>query len=68
MSKTTDYIVEVMNNTQRKYKIVLIVEEDDSMTLPQEVRQRVLADGFDSEDDAVEEMNYIIDDYVEAHG
>ena len=68
MSKTTDYIVEVMNNTQRKYKIVLIVEEDDSMTLPHEVRQRVLADGFDSEDDAVEEMNYIIDDYVEAHG
>ena len=68
MSKTTDYIVEVMNNTQRKYKIVLIVEEDDSMTLPQEVRQRVLADGFDSEDDAVEEMNFIIDDYVEAHG
>ena len=68
MSKTTDYIVEVMNNTQRKYKIVLIVEEDDSMTLPQEVRQRVLADGFDSEDDAVEEMNYIIDDYVDAHG
>ena len=68
MSKTTDYIVEVMNNTQRKYKIVLIVEEDDSMTLPQEVRQRVLADGFDSEVDAVEEMNYIIDDYVEAHG
>tara|TARA_R100001244_G_scaffold96279_1_gene72097 strand:+ start:113 stop:319 length:207 start_codon:yes stop_codon:yes gene_type:complete len=68
MSKTTDYIVEVMNNTQRKYKIVLIVEEDDSMTLPQEVRQRVLADGFDSEEEAVEEMNYIIDDYVEAHG
>ena len=68
MSKTTDYIVEVMNNTQRKYKIVLIVEEDDSMTLPHQVRQRVLADGFDSEDDAVEEMNFIIDDYVEAHG
>tara|TARA_R110000824_G_scaffold264488_1_gene453307 strand:+ start:754 stop:960 length:207 start_codon:yes stop_codon:yes gene_type:complete len=68
MSKTTDYIVEVLNNTQRKYKIVLIIEEDDSMTLPQEVRQRVLADGFDSEDDAVEEMNFIIDDYVEAHG
>jgi len=68
MSKTTDYIVEVMNNTQRKYKIVLIVEEDDSMTLPQEVRQRVLADGFDSEEDAVEEMNFIIDDYVDARG
>ena len=68
MSKTTDYIVEVMNNTQRKYNIVLIIEEDDSMTLPQEVRQRVLADGFDSEEEAVEEMNYIIDDYVEAHG
>ena len=68
MSKTTDYIVEVMNNTQRKYKIVLIIEEDDSMTLPLEVRQRVLADGFATEDDAVEEMNYIIDDYVEAHG
>ena len=68
MSKTTDYIVEVMNNTQRKYKIVLIVEEDDSMTLPQEVRQRVLADGFDSEEEAIEEMNFIIDDYVEAHG
>ena len=68
MSKTTDYIVEVMNNTQRKYKIVLIIEEDDSMTLPQEVRQRVLADGFDSEEEAIEEMNFIIDDYVEAHG
>ena len=68
MSKTTDYIVEVLNNTQRKYKIVLIVEEDDSFLLPQEVRQRVLADGFDSEADAVEEMNYIIDDYVDAHG
>jgi len=64
MSKTTDYVVEVMNNTQRKYKIVLIVEADDSMTLPQEVRQRVLADGFDSEAEAIEEMNYIIDDYV----
>ena len=68
MSKTTDYIVEVLNNTQRKYKIVLIIEEDDSMTLPQEVRQRVLADGFATEEDAVEEMNYIIDDYVDAHG
>ena len=68
MSKTTDYIVEVMNNTQRKYKIVLIVEEDDSMTLPHEVRQRVLADGFATEEDAVEEMNFIIDDYVDARG
>jgi len=68
MSKTTQYIIKKLNNTQRKYKIVLIVEEDDSMTLPQEVRQRVLADGFDSEEEAVEEMNYIIDDYVEAHG
>lgn len=64
MSKTTDYIVEVMNNTQRKYKIVLIIEEDDSMTLPQEIRQRVLADGFDSEAEAIEEMNFIIDDYI----
>ena len=44
------------------------IVEDDSMTLPQEVRQRVLADGFDTEEDAVEEMNYIIDDYVDAHG
>tara|TARA_R100000808_G_C2121261_1_gene132505 strand:+ start:107 stop:304 length:198 start_codon:yes stop_codon:yes gene_type:complete len=64
MSKTTDYVVEVMNNAQRKYKIVLIVEADDSITLPQEVHQRVLADGFDSEAEAIEEMNYIIDDYV----
>jgi len=64
MSKTTDYVVEVMNNAQRKYKIVLIVEADDSITLPQEVHQRVLADGFDSESEAIEEMNYIIDDYV----
>ena len=64
MSKTTDYVVEVMNNAQRKYKIVLIVEEDDSMNIPQEVHQRILADGFDSEAEAVEEMNYIIDDYV----
>ena len=64
MSKTTDYVVEVMNNAQRKYKIVLIVEADDSITLPLEVHQRVLADGFDSEAEAIEEMNYIIDDYV----
>lgn len=64
MSKTTDYIVNKMNDTKRRYKIVLIVEEEDSMTLPHEVRQRVLADGFDSEEEAVEEMNYIIDDYV----
>ena len=64
MSKTTDYVVEVMNNAQRNYKIVLIVEADDSITLPQEVHQRVLADGFDSEAEAIEEMNYIIDDYV----
>ena len=68
MSKTTDYIVKKLNDTPKKYNIVLIVEEDDSMTLPQEVRQRVLADGFDTEEDAVEEMNYIIDDYVDAHG
>ena len=68
MSKTTQYIIKKLNDTPKKYNIVLIVEEDDSMTLPQEVRQRVLADGFDSEDDAVEEMNFIIDDYVEAHG
>ena len=64
MSKTTDYVVEVMNNAQRKYKIVLIVEADDSMTLPQEVHQRVLADGFNSEEEAIVELNYIIDDYV----
>ena len=68
MSKTTDYIVEVMNKAQRKYNIVLIVEEDDSMTLPHEIHQRVLADGFENEQDAIEEMNYIIDDYVDAHG
>ena len=64
MSKTTDYVVEVMNNAKRKYKIVLIVVADDSITLPQEVHQRVLADGFDSEAEAIEEMNYIIEDYV----
>tara|TARA_R110000765_G_scaffold299464_1_gene394368 strand:- start:273 stop:479 length:207 start_codon:yes stop_codon:yes gene_type:complete len=68
MSKTTQYIIKKLNDTPKKYNIVLIVEEDDSMTLPQEVRQRVLADGFDTEEDAVEEMNYIIDDYVDAHG
>jgi len=64
MSKTTDYIVKKMNDTKCKYKIVLIIEEDDSMTLPQEIRQRVLADGFDSEEEAIEEMNFIIDDYI----
>ena len=64
MSKSTDYIIEVMNNTPKKYKIVLIVEADDSITLPQEVHQRVLAEGFDTKDEAIEEMNYIIDDYV----
>ena len=64
MSKTTDYVIEVMNNTPKKYKIVLIVEADDSITLPQEVHQRVLAEGFDTKDEAIEEMNYIIDDYV----
>ena len=68
MSMTTNYIVEVMNNTQRKYKIVLIVEEDDTMTLPHEIHQRVLADGFENKEDAIEEMNFIIDDYVDAHG
>ena len=68
MSKTTDYIVKKLNDTPKKYNIVLIIEEDDSMTLPLEVRQRVLADGFATEEDAVEEMNFIIDDYVEAHG
>ena len=68
MSKTTDYIVEVMNKDQRKYNIVLIVEEDDSMTLPHEIHQRVLADGFENKADAIEEMNFIIDDYVDAHG
>ena len=68
MSKTTQYIIKKLNDTPKKYKIVLIVEEDDSFLLPQEVRQRVLADGFDTEEDAVEEMNYIIDDYVDAHG
>ena len=68
MSNTTEYIIKKRNGSPRKYNIVLIVEEDDSMTLPHEIHQRVLADGFENKADAIEEMNFIIDDYVDAHG
>ena len=64
MSKTTDHIIKKRNDSPKKYKIVIIVEADDGYNLPEEICQRVLADNIDSEDEARNEAQLILNDYV----
>ena len=42
----------------------MIVEADDGYNLPEEICQRVLADNIDSEDEARNEAQLILNDYV----
>jgi hypothetical protein len=64
MSNTTEYIIKKRNDTPKKYKIVIIVEADDGISLPEEICQRVLADDIETEDEARNEVDLILADYI----
>lgn len=60
---TTKFIIKKAN-APIKYKIVIIVEADDGISLPEEICQRVLADDIETEAEARDEANLIVENYI----